>query len=456
MPKKAGQAAGRLGWNPQGGIFVGLSPAHRRTSVTLRLLFSCLLAGALLSPTLLRAQAVHHCVTHERTEALMAQDPFFRLQQESFERTSQSSLRGSQATGVTSGCGGSSNTYTIQVVVHVLHSEAAESLSVAQVQSQIDVLNEDFNRTNADAISTPAEFQGIAANSNIAFELASEDPDGFPTTGINYVAVSESEFYFSSTPSEDNTDDIHGNQLAWNRDRYLNIYVCDVQFHPNEGGGILLGYAQFPGGPATTDYVVINYLAFGRGPYTFLSGINLGRTCTHEVGHWLNLRHLWGDGTCSVDDGVSDTPLCSNDFYASLPGCGGPGNQCGQGNRMIQNYMDYSDDGCMNLFTNGQAARMRSALEQFRPTLDTLIEPAKAATITLYPNPTEDLLTVKASSENDLLVGVRFYDPMGNVFEDFVATGSEAEFDLSALKPGLYFVEVETQCLTERKKIQVQ
>ena len=133
----------------------------------------------------------------------------------------------------------------------------------------------------------------------------------------------------------------------WDPSSYLNIWVCNL-------GSGLLGYAQFPGGNPATDGVVCDYAYFGTiGTATF--PFDEGRTCTHEVGHYLNLRHIWGDGGCSVDDFVSDTPTSDGPNY----GCALGHVSCGSTD-MVQNYMDYSDDGCMNLYTAGQAARMNA------------------------------------------------------------------------------------------------
>ena len=229
--------------------------------------------------------------------------------------------------------------YTIPVVVHVVWNTASENISDAQVQSQIDVLNEDFRRLNSDANNTWSQ----AADSELEFCLASIDPNGNATTGITRRQTTVSSF-----ASNDNMKFFSsGGQDAWPTGDYLNIWVCDL----SSG---LLGYAQFPGGPASTDGVVIDYAYFGRGG-SANAPFDLGRTATHEVGHWLNLRHIWGDGGCNVDDFVSDTPTSDNPNY----GCPTGHVSCSSTD-MIENYMDYTDDGCMNLFTQGQKSRMRA------------------------------------------------------------------------------------------------
>ncbi len=230
---------------------------------------------------------------------------------------------------------------TIPCVVHVVYSNSSENISDAQVLSQIRILNEDFRRTNSDADGTWSQ----AADTEIEFCLATVDPNGNPTTGITRTSTSSSSFGASDNMKFNSS----GGKDAWPRDEYLNIWVCDLS-------GGLLGYAQFPGGSASTDGIVCDYEAFGD-IGTASSPFDLGRTTTHEVGHWLNLRHIWGDGGCSVDDFVSDTPVSGAPNY----GCALGSSDCGSVD-MVQNYMDYSDDDCMNLFTAGQGARMQAVL----------------------------------------------------------------------------------------------
>ena len=227
-------------------------------------------------------------------------------------------------------------TVSIPVVVNVIYKTGSQNISDAQIQSQLDVLNEDFRRTNSDANNTWSQ----AIDTNIEFCLASVDPDGNTTSGIRRKQTNKPSF------SANDGMKSSGQGLApWDPSSYLNIWVCNL----SSG---LLGYAQFPGGPASTDGVVIDYAYFGT-IGTATAPFDLGRTATHEVGHWLNLRHIWGDGGCSVDDFVSDTPASDGPNY----GCAQGHVSCGSVD-MVQNYMDYSDDACMNLFTEGQSLRM--------------------------------------------------------------------------------------------------
>jgi len=186
----------------------------------------------------------------------------------------------------------------------------------------------------------PAAFSGITADVQIEFCLAQRTPAGLSTNGI--VRKSTTVTSFSSNDNVKRT--ANGGDDAWDATKYLNIWVCNL-------GGGLLGYAQFPGGAVSTDGVVINHTAFGN-TGTATAPYGLGRTATHEVGHWLNLRHIWGDASCGSDL-VSDTPTQQTSNY----GCPTyPRVTCSNGpaGDMFMNYMDYTNDACMYAFTNGQ------------------------------------------------------------------------------------------------------
>jgi gliding motility-associated-like protein len=254
---------------------------------------------------------------------------------------------------------------TIPVVVHVIHNGDAigtgENITDAQVRSQIKVLNEDFRRLMG---TRGANNNSVGADTEIEFCLAAVDPSGNMTNGINHKQLSNESF----TQTEVNTIVKPSNQ--WDPTKYLNIWT--VRFTDNT----LLGFAQFPsnsslsgintnGGEASTDGVAISYNAFGSADFndgTFIlnNTYKYGRTTTHEVGHWLGLRHVWGDGGCEVDDYCNDTPVAAEANYdcpASKDTC--PSNP---GVDMIENYMDYTKDACMNVFTNDQKTRMLTVL----------------------------------------------------------------------------------------------
>lgn len=293
---------------------------------------------ALLAVAPVSAQQMRNCGTTEYHQHQLAMDPSLADRQadiETFTKKYVETHTGQEKVVV-----------TIPVVFHVVYNTSAQNISDALIYAQLDQLNKDYARLNSDAGNTPAAFQGVAANTQIQFCLAQRDPNGAATTGI--VRKSTTTTSFSSNDAVKYS--AQGGDNAWDATKYLNLWVCNL-------GGGLLGYAQFPGGAAATDGVVILYSSVGSlsvpgsaTPY------NYGRTATHEVGHWLNLRHIWGDANCG-NDLVSDTPTQQTSNY----GCPTfPHTTCSNGANgdMFMNYMDYTDDGCMNMFTTGQSARM--------------------------------------------------------------------------------------------------
>ena len=240
-------------------------------------------------------------------------------------------------------------TVTIPVVVHVLYSTASENISDAQIASQIAVLNEDFHKLNPDYTKTPSAFAGLVADAGIQFVLAKRTPAGVATTGIERKSSTITTWGTADKIKKAST----GGLDAWNASQYLNLWVGTI------GGGIL-GYAQFPGGAAATDGVVISPVYFGR-TGTVTAPYNLGRTGSHEVGHWLNLNHIWGDdGTaCTGTDNVSDTPNQADESYGKPTF---PQVSCSNGPNgdMFMNYMDYTDDAAMFMFSTGQSTRMNA------------------------------------------------------------------------------------------------
>jgi len=232
--------------------------------------------------------------------------------------------------GGSGGGGEVTGVINIPVYVHVIYSNSTENISSTQINSQINVLNDDFRASNNDVNQVPSEFAGVVADSEINFTLAGtfRHSNSRTSWGTNDAMKSA---YPPVTPST-----------------HLNIWVCNI------GGGIL-GYAQFPGGSSSTDGVVISPQYFGNTGYVS-APYDEGRTATHEVGHYLNLRHIWGDGRCNRDDFVADTPTSDAPNY----GCPSyPTVNC-RSNDMTMNYMDYVEDGCMYMFSEGQKSRMRA------------------------------------------------------------------------------------------------
>lgn len=298
---------------------------------------TCLLLGTMLATAQQR-----DCSTHDDLEYAMSLDPDLKRSVERVEEYTQQKASELLLQKSISG-----NVITIPVVVHVIYSNSAQNISVAQIQSQIDVLNEDFRRTNSDRDNVWSQ----AADMEIEFCLAQTDPNGNATTGITRKSSNVSTWNTQENRMKSSST---GGTDAWDTTQYLNMWTVSA-LNSNGRAGIL-GYAQFPGGNRATDGVVMGYNYFGR-TGNVSAPFDGGRTTTHEVGHFLGLRHIWGDGPCSADDFVNDTPVSD----ASNGGCQIGTVSCGSTD-MVQNYMDYSDDACMNLFTNGQKARMRANL----------------------------------------------------------------------------------------------
>ena len=266
------------------------------------------------------------------------------------EYNSRKFINSKKPTGVGGGGGGSDGgggdttpiddglgLLNVPVYVHVVYSNANENISSTQIASQISILNADFRKTNPDITLIPTEFAGDATDSQINFTLAQT-------------------FRFSDATASWGTRDAV--KLAYppvTPETHLNIWVCNI------GGGIL-GYAQFPGGNLATDGVVVGPQYFGNTGYV-AAPFDGGRTLTHEVGHYFNLRHIWGDGRCRQDDFVTDTPSSDGPNF----GCPSyPTVNC-RTNDMTMNYMDYVNDDCMYMFSEGQKQRMRAVFASGGP-----------------------------------------------------------------------------------------
>ncbi|MEZ6317748.1 MAG: zinc metalloprotease [Phycisphaerales bacterium] len=238
--------------------------------------------------------------------------------------------------------------YRIPVVVHVIQNSSGTGyLSEARVQSQIDILNEDY-------LALTGTNGALGNNAEIEFYLATEDPSGNPTNGITY----------STNTTWFNDSGAYYNTLAWNTNKYLNIYT-------NQAGGALGYVPDLPQGGiagSNSDRVVILYSSFGRNAP--LSPYDQGRTATHEVGHYLGLWHPFDNG-CGTVAGCATTGdrICDTNTESSpVFGCPGSHSSCSTSDP-FHNYMDYSDDLCMTEFTPDQVNRMRCSLLNYRPNL---------------------------------------------------------------------------------------
>lgn len=257
------------------------------------------------------------------------------------------------------------DTIHIPVVVHVIYKTAEQNISYEQIQSQIDVLNEDFSGNSYNKAKIPDVWKNLNDDSNIRFHLARKDPAGNPASGITRTPTTLDAFPVSNQMKSTAT----GGQDAWPDTIYLNIWVCNLANN-------VLGFAQYPGGNPETDGIVIHTKAFGRTGNLFAK-YNKGRTVTHEIGHWLNLLHIWGDADCG-NDFISDTPVqktstSSCPAYPKVSCCSGSSNCNDPHGDMFMNYMDYTDDKCMMLFTAKQTERMQNAIQVYRPSFLTAI-----------------------------------------------------------------------------------
>jgi hypothetical protein len=280
------------------------------------------------------------CASQEILEAQLAADPTLRQRMAEIESFTQKTIRNGRSMRLVG------DTIEIPVVVHVVYNTAAQNISDGQIQSQIDVLNEDFQNRNADGSKLPANsFQSVASSGmNVRFVLGQIVRKSTKTKSF-----STNDWVKSSA---------RGGSDAIDPANQLNLWSCNL------GNGVL-GYAQFPGGSLSTDGVVILFSAFGsRAKFpsgTYTTTYDLGRTGTHEVGHWMNLRHIWGDdnGSCSGSDLVDDTPNQANANYGcpSYPRLSCSNTTTGD---MFMNYMDYTDDKCMYMFSAGQKGRAQA------------------------------------------------------------------------------------------------
>ncbi|MFN8283292.1 MAG: GEVED domain-containing protein [Chitinophagales bacterium] len=312
--------------------------------ITLQLLVAVLLCSSITS---FSQNGYKKCSSAEVLERQLKADPTMKAKMDQIEQFTNAFIakKATQRQSSSTTTNAATATVTIPVVFHVVYNTAAQNVSDAMILNQLAVLNADYGGTNTDISSLPAAFAGIkAGNTGIQFCLAQRTPAGAATTGIVRKSTTVTSFIDDDKVKKSST----GGDDAWDATKYLNIWLCNL-------GNGLLGYAQFPGGAAATDGVVILYSSLPGGasaPY------DKGRTMTHEVGHWLNLRHIWGDATCGSDL-VSDTPTQQTSNF----GCPTyPHVTCSNGANgdLFMNYMDYTDDACMYMFSAGQSTRMNA------------------------------------------------------------------------------------------------
>lgn len=391
-------------------------------------------------------ETTKRCYTTEKYQEAVAENPEILSIQEQLELFTDNYIQNENPE--------SRNIITIPVVVHVIYRTTAQNAAMTdtRIQNQINILNKDFNGTNADTNLTPAPFKPLRGNAQINFCLAKRDPQGFLTNGITRTQTTISNIgntnnYYSTA---------NGGIDAWDRTKYLNIWVCEI------GSGIL-GFAYLPGTTtANKDGVVIDLKYFGTPGAT--PPYNLGRTATHEVGHWLNLRHIWGDANCG-NDLVADTPTQQSD-NGGCPTFPHRPNSCSTTNTdgdMFSNYMDYVNDNCMNIFTVGQVTRMRAALNapaggrnQLQNSLGCVPgtpPPTSIAEYTLYnrvktyPNPAQNILNIEFPMHINSFDEITVYDLVGNAIVKInkgEIQNHQYGIDISELSTGTYVIIANT------------
>lgn len=395
------------------------------------------------------------CLSHKYIDYLDSKhDGFAELVDESFDFAKNASLKKTD------------EQYVIPVVVHVVYDSEEKNLPDSTIHKQIELLNADFQRQNADTINMRSDFDIVKGNPNIRFKLAQIDPEGGPTNGITRTETSITSFAdfglitgdFSSLERVKETNE--GGHDAWDTEKYLNIWICDMSLF---GSPVILGYASPPAGlpnwppgsiPNIIDGVVVQYEAIGdNNPNELVmpgmgSSYALGRTLSHEVGHYLGLRHIWGDGDCTMDDGIDDTPNADSESEFD---CDDSKNSCLDTIQgidlpdMIENYMDYSAEDCQNTFTQGQVDLMRGVLENQRYDL-VHDNPANveefAINIELYPNPVNETLTLKIEDAQAEFVNVYSIQGRKVLEQDISNSGGVSDIDFSSLENGVYMLNV--------------
>ena len=322
------------------------------------------------------------CGAGELFDLRMATDPAYRARFDELERVTQDWI---QRFRKSEGEALRTNVATIPVVVHVLWNDATENITDAQIQSQLVVLNEDYRAANADISTVPTEFQPLIGDTRIEFALAVRDPNCGPTNGITRTEVTKT---FYTLADEDAKSAAAGGVDPWPTDRYLNMWIVpDVR---DSLGNSLLGYSSFPADPPELQGVVMPHNFFGT-TGTVAAPFHLGRTTSHELGHFFNLRHIFADDQNTAD------PCSGSDFVDDTPNCAGPNFDCpmfpsvscnnAPDGDMFMNYMDYVDDPCMVMLSQGQVERMAAALYTSHTGLlgsDGLIPPPPTAVADLF------------------------------------------------------------------------
>ena len=385
------------------------------------------------------SQHADRCGSNEMIKQQIAIDPVYAKKVEEVLKDKGNYSRNNRRGGPVS--------VTIPVVVHILYNTAVQNISDEQVQSQIDVLNEDFSATNSDYRNYDAGYGSVKGDMDINFCLVQviHKQTKHKSFGFN------DNMKYSNKGGSDAVDPMH----------ILNIWVCDL-------GNKVLGFAYYPGISPEKFGVVCHTNAFGRGSqYSLFADYDLGRTTTHEVGHCFGLVHIWGDRTCGSDE-VDDTPL-HNEPNFGCPEEGHLSTCTGTPLEMWMNYMDYTDDRCMYFFSDGQVSRADFFIDA-DPQLNSIINSACtnargnnndititstttfnssrtiAGNISLYPTITSGQLTLSMNNPTEGVAGVNIYNQAGALMmkqQLFISNGKRYDqIDVSKLPNGIYFLEL--------------
>jgi hypothetical protein len=401
-------------------------------------------------------QAQQKCSTMDHLQEAIAKDPSVQMRIDAAEQAMQMVNTAPQVKGK-----GTRAIIKIPVVVHVVYKTAQQNISDAQINSQIARLNLDFRLLNSDSLPINHPFWNFSNDAQIEFCLAHTDPNGNFTTGITRTATNVTAFDDVNTAIVNVKYGVLGGKDNWDPTKYLNFWVCNV------GSSSILGFSSFPTDLAAdpaSDGVVVRYNSFGNNVGVLSANTRLGRTATHEVGHWLFLRHIWGDNYCASDF-VNDTREAEDKNYGcpSFPhrpfnGCGGDAD-----GEMYMNFMDYVDDDCMNMFTTGQINRMRNAISTYRGGLLTstrcnfplsINENNVSNSIGIYPNPSNGIFTIESPMYNLEASNIIVTNTLGAaVLNQHDVKSFPYTLNLNSLANGLYYVNINNGKYTATKKI---
>lgn len=407
------------------------------------------------------------CGNDVMTQKMLAENPDFintynTYLKESVERADAYAVQKDKSAQKTTG------TVIIPVVFHIILTQA-EITQLGGTQAlydraarQINVLNADFNAENSDSVAIPAVFKPLFGKANIYFALAHRKPDGTGTTGLE-IKIAPTGFGGFAPLNGDSKHSNTGGLDQWDNNRFLNVWVVHITGGTVLGFGYSPSYASALGVPLETG-VVIDYGTFGKKVSSFeyyINNADKGRTLTHEMGHFFNLWHIWGNsqvgsGNCSDDDGVGDTPQQNDANQSNCPAF--PKTNCtnSNGGEMFMNYMDYSGDACQHMFSKGQVTRMQAEIASTGPSYQLTIHPEllqwplgisdieQQNAFDVFPNPSNGSFTLNIGQAASALRSVNVVNYLGQSVKAIEVTNSDDKIfsiDITAMPKGVYTVQ---------------